>query len=291
MRYRLCENCGLYFEQGKAYCKLCGYALSQSALSEPAKACARCRLLHGAVNRRCAFCGGELQALKETPAAAPTIPSVAAAPRPMEKPPAPPAPVVREPLAPSPRPPPGPPPAPAAVPRSRPPLSVAWMDWKVLAALAVVPILILTATVLALRPGGGGGPAPVHRPPAVRADAALAEKLNAEGIAAARAGRVAEAERAFLAALDAHPDSPKARNNLGILYRRLGRLEEAIAMYEQAIALDPTSPVPHKNLGLIYEEKGQRAEALRHFERYRTLRPDAPDADEIARKIARLRRA
>lgn len=277
MRYQLCENCGLYFEQGKAYCKLCGYALSQSALSEPAKACARCRLLHGAVNRRCAFCGGELRGLRQASAAVSTVPTVPAAPGGGR---------VTPPPAPAPA---APRPAPAAVPRSRPPLSVAWMDWKVLAALAVVPILILTATVLALRPGGG--PSPLHRPPAVRADAALAERLNAEGIAAARAGRVAEAERAFLAALDAHPDSPKARNNLGILYRRLGRLEEAIAMYEQAIALDSTSPVPHKNLGLIYEEKGQRAEALRHFERYRTLRPDAPDADEIARKIARLRRA
>jgi len=162
------------------------------------------------------------------------------------------------------------------------------MDWKVLAALAVVPVLVLTAAFLALRPGGS--PPMPGRPLAVRGTAAEAERLNAEGIAAARAGRFAEAERAFLAALEAQPDSPKARNNLGILYRRLGRTPEAIAMYEQAVALDPTNPVPHKNLGLIYEGQGRRAEALRHFERYRTLRPDAPDADEIARKIARLRR-
>ncbi|MBI3080842.1 MAG: tetratricopeptide repeat protein [candidate division NC10 bacterium] len=247
MRYRLCESCGLYFEQGKAYCKLCGHPLAQSTLSEPAKACPRCHLLHGAVSHRCAFCGGELRALREAPAGVP------------------------------------------AVRRSRPLLSAAWMDWKVLAALAVVPILVLTAAFLALQPGGS--PPLPGRAPAVQGAAAEAERLNAEGIAAARAGRFAEAERAFLAALEAEPDSPKARNNLGILYRRLGRTEEAVVMYEQAIALDPTNPVPYKNLGLIYEEQGRRAEALRHFERYRTLRPDAPDADEIARKIARLRRA
>ncbi len=246
MRYRLCENCSVFFEQGKAYCKLCGHRLADSVLSEPAKVCPRCGLLYGGVGRRCTFCAGELRALREAPAA-------------------------------------------AAVPRSRPLLSAAWMDWKVLAALAVVPVLVLTAAFLALQPGGS--PPLPGRPPAVQGTAAEAERLNAEGIAAARAGRFAEAERALLAALEAQPDSPKARNNLGILYRRLGRMEEAIAMYEQAITLDPTNPVPHKNLGLIYEGQGRRAEALRHFERYRTLRPDAPDADEIVRKIARLRRA
>jgi Flp pilus assembly protein TadD len=162
------------------------------------------------------------------------------------------------------------------------------MDWKILAALAVIPLVILTATLLALQPGGSQTvPA---RAPSVQDPAAEAERLNAHGIAAVREGRTAEAERAFLAALEADPKSPKARNNLGILYRRLGRTEEAIVMYGQAIALDPANPVPHKNLGLIYEEQGRRAEALRHFEQYRTLRPDAPDADEIKRKIARLRR-
>ncbi len=249
MRYRLCENCSLYFEEAKAYCKLCGHRLADSVLSEPAKVCPRCELLYGGVGRRCTFCGGELRALRETPAEAPAA---------------------------------------AAVPRSRPLLSAAWMDWKVLAALAVVPILVLTAAFLALQPGGS--PPLPGRAPAVQGTAAEAERLNVEGITAARAGRFAEAERAFLAALEAQPDSPKARNNLGILYRRLGRTPEAIAMYEQAVALDPTNPVPHKNLGLIYEKEGRRAEALRHFERYRTLRPDAPDADEIARKITRLRR-
>lgn len=272
MRYRLCENCSLYFDQGKSYCKLCGHPLAHAALSEPAKVCPRCRLLHGAVSRRCAFCGGQLRALREAPGEVATVPHPPGGARPA------PAPGAARPAVRS-----------DAVARSRPPLSAAWMDWKVLAALAVVPLLILTATFLALHPGAG--PVVRGRAPAVQGGAAEAERLNAEGIAAARAGRFAEAERAFLAALEALPDSPKARNNLGILYRRLGRIEEAIAMYGQAIALDPTNPIPHKNLGLIYEERGRRAEAIRHFERYRTLRPDAPDADEIARKIARLRRA
>jgi len=274
MRYRLCENCSLYFEQGKAYCKLCGHPLAHAALSEPAKVCARCRLLHGGVSRRCAFCGGELRVLREAPTEVATVPHPPGGTRPAPPP---------DPPRPAPR------PGAAAVPHSRPPLNAAWMDWKVLAALAVVPLLILTATFLALQPGSSR--AVRGQAPAVQAGAAEAERLNAEGIAAARAGRFAEAERAFLAALEAEPDSPKARNNLGILYRRLGRIEEAITMYGQAIAVDPTNPIPHKNLGLIYEERGRRAEAVRHFERYRTLRPDAPDADEIARKIARLRRA
>jgi Flp pilus assembly protein TadD len=163
------------------------------------------------------------------------------------------------------------------------------MDWKILAALAVIPLVILTATLLALQPGGSQ--AVPARAPVVQEAPAEAERLNAHGIAAVREGRTAEAEQAFLAALEADPKNAKARNNLGILYRRLGRTEEAILMYGQAIALDPTNPVPHKNLGLIYEEQGRRAEALRHFEQYRALRPTAPDADEITRKIARLRRA
>lgn len=276
MGYQLCENCSLYFEHGKAYCKLCGHPLTRAALSEPAKVCRRCHLLHGAVSARCAFCAGELGLLQEAPAEAPTVRAVAQGARPA------PAPSTAA-LGPRPA-------APGANP-VRPPLSGAWMDWKVLAALTVVPLLLLTAAFLALTPGGGLPVWPRVRPPALQASgAAEEERLNAEGIAAARAGRFPEAERAFLAALEAHPESVKARNNLGILYRRLRRLEEAVVMYEQAIALDPTNPVPHKNLGLIYEEQGRRAEALRHFEQYRTLRRDAPDADEIARKIARLRR-
>lgn len=275
MGYQLCENCSLYFEQGRAYCKLCGHPLTRAALSEPAKACRRCRLLHGAVSARCAFCAGELRLLHEAPAEAPTIRVAARGARPA------PAPSAASPRARA--------AAPAAKP-ARPLLSGAWMDWKVLAALAVVPLLLLTAAFLALTPGGGlpGWPA-VRRPASQASGAAEEERLNAEGVAAARAGRFPEAERAFRAALKVHPESVKARNNLGILYRRLRRLKEAVSMYEQAIALDPTHPVPHKNLGLIYEEQGRRTEALRQFEQYRTLRPDAPDADEIARKIARLR--
>ncbi|MBI2081561.1 MAG: tetratricopeptide repeat protein [candidate division NC10 bacterium] len=276
MGYQLCENCSLYFEQGKTYCKLCGHPLTQAALSEPAKVCRRCHLLHGAVSARCAFCAGELRLLHEAPVEAPTARAVARGTGPAPAPSA--ASAVPRPAA-------------AAAKPARPPLSGAWMDWKVLAALTVVPLLLLTAAFLALTPGGGLPGWPPVRPPASQAGgAAEEERLNAEGIAAARAGRLPEAEGAFLAALEAHPESVKARNNLGVLYRRLRRLDEAVVMYEQAIALDPTNPVPHKNLGLIYEEQGRRAKALRHFEQYRTLRPDAPDTDEISRKIARLRR-
>src|SRR3972149_5578987 len=162
MRYRLCENCSLYFEEGKAYCKLCGHPLALRRGGAPDPPGGPGRRPGGPAIAPAPECG--LDGLEGPGRAGRGAHSRAYRGLP----------------------------GPAA--RRGPALGRP-----------------------GARPPGGAPPLP-GRAPAVQGAAAEAERLNAEGIAVARAGRFAEAERAFLAAVEAQPDSPKARNNLGILY-------------------------------------------------------------------------
>ncbi len=50
-------------------------------------------------------------------------------------------------------------------------------------------------------------------------------------------GDIGQAEQAFRAAADAHPDSVAALNNLATVLQQQGKLEQALAVAEQAIAL------------------------------------------------------
>ena len=82
------------------------------------------------------------------------------------------------------------------------------------------------------------------------------EKLLQENLGAAY--------RYSKAAINAHPDSALAWNNLGVLYNRVGQPDFAIAAFEQAILLDEEALSAKSNLARLYNDKNMldRAAAL-----------------------------
>jgi Flp pilus assembly protein TadD len=92
-----------------------------------------------------------------------------------------------------------------------------------------------------------------------------------------RAGRTAEAERAFKALAAQHPGLGGSHANLGLIARSAGRFDEAIAAGEAAVRASPRQPVFHNQLGLSYRMKGRFADARGAYERAIGL--DANHAD------------
>ena len=76
-----------------------------------------------------------------------------------------------------------------------------------------------------------------HWDGAARRDEARAR--DAQGVALAQAGRIAEAVEQFRAALQLAPDFPEAVYHLALAYDRMGRTGEAMANAEDALRLSP----------------------------------------------------
>lgn len=146
---------------------------------------------------------------------------------------------------------------------------------------------------------------------AARADASPARALEA-AIAAHRAGRLADAERAYEAllaraprladarhllgvvhhqtgrhasaarhierAIRERPDQAAYHGNLGEVYRALGDTPRAVAEYARAIALAPRRAAPHGNLGAALAAAGALEEAARHLDQALALAPDLAEA-------------
>lgn len=128
----------------------------------------------------------------------------------------------------------------------------------------------------------------------------------AEALAHQRAGRLAEAEAAYRAALQEAPGHPAVLHNLGVVaaargdhagaldlfdqviaaepayaaahynravaLRNLGRTSDAVAAFSRTAALDPGHYEAHRALGFLWLELGNRGRSLDHFARTYELR-------------------
>lgn len=106
-------------------------------------------------------------------------------------------------------------------------------------------------------------------------DANLAQARNffLEGLAHYQAGRYAEAEARFAAALSLAPGRPSVLTNLGAARLKLGRLEDALADLEQAIAAEPDNAEALGHAATALAELGRRKEALAMFDRALAVQP------------------
>ena len=96
--------------------------------------------------------------------------------------------------------------------------------------------------------------------------------------AALRAGRTADAERAFRELAARHPELGGAHANLGLILRNAGKLDESIAVLERAVKASPKQPVFFNQLGVSYRHKGQFAKAREAYETALALDPAYADA-------------
>ncbi len=110
------------------------------------------------------------------------------------------------------------------------------------------------------------GAAPVR--PAPEAPVAPAVKAAYDDAGRAlKAGRTADAERAFRAIAQAHPDLGGPRANLGVIQRNAGHLPEAAAEFELATKLNPKQPIYWNQLGVTYRQQGRFGQARSAYER------------------------
>lgn len=115
---------------------------------------------------------------------------------------------------------------------------------------------------------------------AVRKSPAKGRTHGALGHAYQRAGRFAEAERAYLEAIRRAPDDYIARNNLGAIYLKQHRYDAAATQFNEVITCAPTTVAAYFNLGLVYAGRGLLADAETAFGEALRLKPDYPEAAE-----------
>jgi tetratricopeptide (TPR) repeat protein len=106
----------------------------------------------------------------------------------------------------------------------------------------------------------------------------------------ARAGRTDDSIRLLENALVVCTTCAPAWNQLGILFRRQGRFAEAEAAYLKALDADADYALAHYNLGVLYDlYQQQPASAVQHYELYVLLVDDDAQAP-VDKWIADLRR-
>lgn len=105
-----------------------------------------------------------------------------------------------------------------------------------------------------------------------------ADTLFERGVEAHSAGRFAEAEAAYRAALERDPQHFDALHLLGVIHAQHGQPAEAARLIGLALAVDPDVAQAHNNRGLALLELGRAEEALAHFDRAIALDPASVSA-------------
>lgn len=86
-------------------------------------------------------------------------------------------------------------------------------------------------------------------------------------------GKLDQAQRAFRAALDIDPESPRVLALLGLAHFRANEFADARALYEQLVERAPTDPSHRLNLGLVYLKLNDADRAIAALEASRALDP------------------
>ena len=111
------------------------------------------------------------------------------------------------------------------------------------------------------------------------------------GQMAFRAGRYEAAATAFQTALEARPESVRARVNLASALAQAGRVDEAISQFRSVLDTEPDNKASLFNLGVLLAQKGDDAGAAVALEAYVAVDPvDAEVRLQLARINARLER-
>jgi len=109
-----------------------------------------------------------------------------------------------------------------------------------------------------------------------------------EGVQALKAGKLDEAEAAFLRVLEQGGRLAYVHNNLGLVYQERGQHRQAIAAFREAVRLDPGYGAPRVGLGASLLALDEVAEAKAQLETAVKLLPREPLARvQLAQACAR----
>jgi hypothetical protein len=99
------------------------------------------------------------------------------------------------------------------------------------------------------------------------------EQAIVRGSELLRQNQLDQAQRAFRAALDIEPGSPKVLALLGLTHFRAGEFAEARPIYEELVERTPTDASHRLNLGLVYLKLNDAEHAIGALEASRALDP------------------
>ena len=103
-----------------------------------------------------------------------------------------------------------------------------------------------------------------------------ARRFFQDGVAHYQAGRLAQAERQFVAALALVPGRPSVLTNLGAVRLKLGRPADALAVLQEALASEPDNGEALGHCAAAHAELGHAREALALFDRALALDAQRP---------------
>ncbi|WP_323118496.1 tetratricopeptide repeat protein [Burkholderia alba] len=108
---------------------------------------------------------------------------------------------------------------------------------------------------------------------ALAANPADADALHLFGVLRHQQGHHAEAAELVGRAVELRPNDAALQLNLGNALKALGRLDDAIDRFRNALTLAPEFPLAHYNLGNAYAAQERHADAVDAFERALRLTP------------------
>jgi len=94
------------------------------------------------------------------------------------------------------------------------------------------------------------------------------EIWNDLGLASKMLGKVDEARRCYLKALELKSDYPEALNNLAVLEMRSGDIHSAFKHLKKALKLKPAYPEANFHMALLYDQDGKSAKAVKYYRRF-----------------------
>lgn len=103
--------------------------------------------------------------------------------------------------------------------------------------------------------------------------ARLFETTVADAVTHHRAGRLAEAEAGYRAALALVPGAPAVLHNLGVVLAARGLDAAALSAFDAAIAAEPGYATAHYNRGIALQQLGRASEALAAYEHASRIEP------------------
>ena len=127
---------------------------------------------------------------------------------------------------------------------------------------------------------------------ALSRDPRNADALHLSGLAALRRGRAEEAVTMIARAIAFNPREASFRSNLAVALKAAGRRDDAIAALRQAIEIAPGHVQAHVNLGNTLREAGELEAAGDAYRRALALAPDAAavlnNLGNVERELGRL---
>ena len=110
-----------------------------------------------------------------------------------------------------------------------------------------------------------------------------------QGRLAFHAGQFEDAARAFAKAVQAEPDSVRARVNLGSALGQMGDTQGAMEQLRAVLVAEPRNRTAHFNLGTILVRQGDHSQAINHF--LAVLESDPADLEanrELAKSLLQV---